>query len=291
MKQALVLGGTSFFGRELVQLLLNQNYSVTLFSRGQKNPEFDGELEWIHGNRSNPSDIKKLSHKNYDIAFDQIGFCSQDAQVLVEEIGSKIQKLVFTSSQSIYPMGPALLESSLDPSSYPMIIGPREQFDYGEGKRQAEAYYFQKSPFKVAIARPSIVIGPNDHSGRFKFHVDKIGRGKEFHLPNPQAKFSVLRSSDAALGLLAIGEDKAERTVTNFSTTTVVLQEFMRTIANAIEGRIKYSENSSGDHFSPYGVNEDWWMDRTKIEKIIKVTHNEFLDYVTELAMAYENDS
>lgn len=291
MKNVLVLGGTSFFGRELVQLLLDHKYSVTIFSRGNKTPEFNGNVEWVHGDRFKREDLKKLANKSFDLAFDQIGFCSQDALLIVEELGTQIKKLVFTSSQSVYGIDNNLKESLLDPLTYKLIIGPREQFDYGEGKRQAEAFYFQNSPFQIAIARPSIVIGPNDLSGRFKFHVDKIARGAEFHLPNPQAKISALRSDDAAKGLLAIAERSEDREVFNLCSTNIVLQELMRTIANAIEGRINYTSTTTDEKFSPYGINEDWWMNRTKIETLLNSTHQDFLDYITQLAIHYENNS
>ena len=49
--KVLVLGGTRFLGRHLVQALLARDHEVTLFNRGRSAPDLFGEVEQIRGDR------------------------------------------------------------------------------------------------------------------------------------------------------------------------------------------------------------------------------------------------
>ena len=55
----LVIGGTKFLGRHLVNSALAHGHEVTLFNRGQTNPDLFPNLETIIGDREH--DIAKLS--------------------------------------------------------------------------------------------------------------------------------------------------------------------------------------------------------------------------------------
>ncbi|GAB4017822.1 MAG: NAD-dependent epimerase/dehydratase family protein [Bdellovibrio sp.] len=290
MKKILVLGGTSFFGRELVQRLINNNHSVTIFSRGRKTPFFDSDPKFIIGDRKNLQDLKKIDFSGFDIVFDQIGFCADDSKLLVDAIGNAQPHLVFTSSQSVYNAGENLKEDALDPNSHRYDLGNYESQDYGEAKRQAEAYYFQKANFPVSIIRPSIVFGPDDKTGRFQFHVNKISRGKPFFLPNRDAKISMLYSKDAAKALEYIGLNPQERQVYNLSTGELSLQKVMRAIANGIEGKINLLSSPSPELYSPYGATSDWWMNREKIKSILPRTEQDLIKLIEETAIYEDNN-
>jgi uncharacterized protein YbjT (DUF2867 family) len=49
-----VAGGTRFIGRHLVEFLLDAGHEVTLFNRGQTNPDLFPEAERIRGDRTDP---------------------------------------------------------------------------------------------------------------------------------------------------------------------------------------------------------------------------------------------
>ena len=61
----LVLGGTVFLGRHIVEQALAAEHELTLFDRGQSNPNlFDGQVEKISGDRA--GDLDKLTGKQFD---------------------------------------------------------------------------------------------------------------------------------------------------------------------------------------------------------------------------------
>ena len=47
----LIIGGTRFLGRHLVEAALARNHEVTLFNRGKSNPDLFPQLETILGGR------------------------------------------------------------------------------------------------------------------------------------------------------------------------------------------------------------------------------------------------
>ena len=47
----LILGGTVFLGRHLVEVALAHGHTVTLFNRGQHNPDLFPQVERLRGDR------------------------------------------------------------------------------------------------------------------------------------------------------------------------------------------------------------------------------------------------
>ena len=63
----LVLGGTKFLGRAVVEEALARGHEVTLFNRGQTNAELFPEAEHLHGDREN--DLSALEGRSWDAVF------------------------------------------------------------------------------------------------------------------------------------------------------------------------------------------------------------------------------
>lgn len=64
-----------------------------------------------------------------------------------------------------------LEECNFNPYNYEVDL-THTTYDYKEGKRQAEAYFYQNASFPVVAVRPPFVIDSNDK--RFVFHLNKI---------------------------------------------------------------------------------------------------------------------
>ena len=47
----LILGGTRFLGRHLVEVALEAGHDLTLFNRGESNPDLYPDVPQIHGDR------------------------------------------------------------------------------------------------------------------------------------------------------------------------------------------------------------------------------------------------
>lgn len=68
----LMLGGTVFLGRHLVDAALARGHAVTLFNRGQHNPELYPEVEKLCGDRD--GNLTSLEGRRWDAVIDTCGY-------------------------------------------------------------------------------------------------------------------------------------------------------------------------------------------------------------------------
>ena len=67
----LVIGGTRYMGRIMVQNLLDQGDEVTIFSRGNTQPDWWGQVSHIQGDRNDRDDFRaKLKGLAFDAVVD-----------------------------------------------------------------------------------------------------------------------------------------------------------------------------------------------------------------------------
>ena len=66
--QLLILGGTIFLGRHLAQAALDRGHTVTLFNRGQHNPDLFPQVEKLRGSRDGDLEARYWSKDGYNYA-------------------------------------------------------------------------------------------------------------------------------------------------------------------------------------------------------------------------------
>jgi len=74
----LVLGGTRFLGRCLVEAALERGHRVTLFNRGKSNPGLFPEAEELRGERG--GDLSPLRGRRWDAAIDTSGYLPREVR-------------------------------------------------------------------------------------------------------------------------------------------------------------------------------------------------------------------
>ena len=97
----LIIGGTKFLGRHLIDAALKNNHEVTLFNRGRFSTEKIENVEQIHGDRN--SDLNKLSRRKWDACVDTCGYLPQTVKQSAKFLSDKANQYVFISSGSVYP--------------------------------------------------------------------------------------------------------------------------------------------------------------------------------------------
>ena len=95
----LVLGGTQFLGRHVVDAARERGHNVTLFNRGQTRPELFPDVEKLHGDRD--GDLGALVGRRFDAVVDTSGYVPRVVQNTLDALGD-VGHYTFVSSVSAY---------------------------------------------------------------------------------------------------------------------------------------------------------------------------------------------
>ncbi|WP_324728910.1 NAD-dependent epimerase/dehydratase family protein [Lysinibacillus fusiformis] len=266
----LVLGGTRFFGKKLVELCIENGHDVTILTRGQSGNPFGTAVKQLIVDRDNHDALENaLAHTTWDIVYDNICYSPNEAHTICELLKGKTKKLVFTSTLSTYEVdGKMKKEEDFDPYHYQILMGDREEFSYGEGKRQAEAVLFKEASFPVVAVRFPIVMGEHDYTRRLHFHVERILHDQPISLPNIDAQMSYITDEEAAEFLYFVGVTPIEGPYNATASGAISLKELLALIEEESGKRAKISlVGGDEESQSPYGVPVDWYMTNAKAEK------------------------
>ncbi|MGE7092134.1 NAD-dependent epimerase/dehydratase family protein [Lysinibacillus sp. NPDC048646] len=263
----LILGGTRFFGRKLVELCLQNNHDVTILTRGLSGNPFGSHVKQLIADRDDENSLAQaLSSTTWDIVYDNICYSPKEAQKIVQILEGKTKKLIFTSTLSTYEAdGIVKTEADFNPYDYEIRMGDREDFTYGEGKRQAEAVLFKEAPFPVVAVRFPIVVGEQDYTRRLHFHVERIVNEQPITFTNVDAKMSFITDDEAAAFLYFAGISTIEGPFNATASGAISLKDLLRLIEDESGKYAKVSLfGGDADSQSPYAIPADWYMSNAK---------------------------
>ena len=180
----LVLGGTKFLGRAAVEAALARGDEVTLFNRGETNPELFPEAEKLRGDRD--GGLSALEGREWDAVIDPSGYVPRVVRASAELLRGSVGHYVFVSSASVYaePYVPGFDESAptveLENPESEDVIG-----DYGALKAACEQVVGEVFPDASTNVRAGLIVGPHDQSGRFTYWPLRISLGGPVLAPAP----------------------------------------------------------------------------------------------------------
>jgi len=266
VKKILVLGGTRFFGKKLVEILVEEGHEVTIATRGEIAHSFGDRVNHVAVDRTNRTAMATaFTNADWDVIYDNICYSPNDALAACEIFEGKTKKYVFTSSMSTYAdLGANLSEEDFDPYTYEILYGNTADFSYGEGKRQAEAVFFQKAKFPVVAVRFPIVLGEDDYTRRLHFHVERVAEEKAISFLNMDARMSFILSNDASAFLKFAGLSDIVGPYNATSSGTFSLRELMDIVEQSVGKKAKIALVGDDETRSPFAVPTDWFMTQEK---------------------------
>lgn len=230
MRRVLILGGTRFFGKSLVDQLIKRGDEVTIATRGESGKPFGERVHHLSVDRFQRGAMERaFQDGEWDIIYDQIGFSPDDMLDVCEIFSGRVGRFIFTSSLSVYPFDgePCKIEKDFDPYRQTIQAGRKDQFTYAEGKRQAEAALLQTADFPAVAVRPPIVLGDNDYTERLHFHVRETMQKNPVGIDNPSNHLSFIHAEDLASFLIWAGDQEFTGPVNASSPDHFSLREMM----------------------------------------------------------------
>lgn len=290
MNSALVLGGTQFFGKNLVQNLINNGVKVTIATRGKTPDPFEDKVDRLIINREDRASLESaFENKEWDVVYDQTCYSSQEALDTLEVLDGKIKKYVFTSSQAVYEFGNMRKESEFDPYHFEPALKNRREYigisGYTEAKRAAEAVLFQRSNVPVVAVRFSIVVGKDDYTERLKFHVDKVLQEEPMNIPDTSLRFGFIDSKEAANFLYQMGKSDFEGPINPGSYGDISLAELLQKIEDKTGKKAIISEEGN---MSPYAFGGAFSVDN-ELATSLGYTFQPLEELLDELISYYIN--
>lgn len=179
----LILGGTVFLGRALVEAALERGHTLTLFNRGQSNPNLFPSVENLRGDRA--SDLSALQGRRWNAVIDTCGFVPRVVRQSAELLAHAVEHYTFISTLSVYadPSKVGLDESApvgkLADETTEQVTGET----YGPLKALCEQVVEQTLPGRALIIRPGLIVGPHDPTDRFTYWPHRVARGGEVLAP------------------------------------------------------------------------------------------------------------
>jgi 2'-hydroxyisoflavone reductase len=186
-KNMLILGGTKFIGRNLVEsLLLRNDVELTLFNRGASNPGLFKGLRLIRGDRANTKDIVELRKEHWDVVIDLSCYFPVYLEHLLPVLEKNTTKIIFISSITAYDLN---ADSTYTTEHSALKVCPEELRNdtswssYGFRKAACEQLIQQCSIPQKIILRPAIAYGAHDLLDRFYYWIYKIKFLEEIIVP------------------------------------------------------------------------------------------------------------
>lgn len=165
----LVLGGTRFVGRVLVERALARGVEVTLFNRGLTNPSLFPEAHHLRGDRS--SDVTALRGRRWDTVVDVAGYDPDVVAKSVDVLRGHVDRYVFVSTLSVYA-DHGTADGQRESSSLEHDLN-----SYGGRKAACEALVREAFGDRALIVRSGLVVGRYDSTDRFAYWPRRIAAG------------------------------------------------------------------------------------------------------------------
>jgi 2'-hydroxyisoflavone reductase len=181
----LILGGTVFVGRHLVDAARRSGHEVTLYNRGRHNPDLHPDVEKLRGDRD--GDLRALAGRRWDAAIDTSGYVPRVVRASTELLADAVDHYTFISTLSVYSdVGtPGIDEHAklgrLADETVEEVTGET----YGPLKALCERAVEQAFADRSFIPRPGLIVGPHDPTDRFTYWPHRVARGGEVLAPTP----------------------------------------------------------------------------------------------------------
>ena len=235
----LIIGGTRFLGRHLVQSALARGHKITLFNRGLTNPDLFPQVETILGDRE--KDLVELLGHEWDAAIDTCGYVPRIVQLSASALEGSVNRYVFISSISVYAgfskigmdeSGPV---AKMEDETVEEITGET----YGPLKvlceQTVQGIFGDR---RSLIVRPGLIVGPYDPTDRFTYWPVRVARGGDVLAPEgPGAPIQIIDVRDLSDFTVRLTEEHASgifnATGPDYELTMGALLETCKQVSNS----------------------------------------------------------
>lgn len=178
----LVLGGSQFAGRAVVEEGLSRGWDVVAFNRGLSGL-VDPRVEQVVGDRLDPKTLAPLLEREWDLVLDTWSGAPIAVRDSTRALADHAAGYAYISSESVYAPPPprGVTEGSPTVNAAPDL----RDGEYAECKRGAEMAVVEAFGDRALLARAGLILGPYENVGRLPWWLTRIAAGGEVLAPGP----------------------------------------------------------------------------------------------------------
>lgn len=183
----LIIGGTRFLGRAIVEAALADGHELTLFNRGQSNPDLFPTVETLIGDRDGGLDV--LKGRTWDAVIDTCGYVPRLVRDAATLLADAVGHYTFISTISVYaeeaeaPITEASPLSTIEDPTVEKVTGET----YGPLKMLCEQAAAEVMNGRSLSVRAGLLVGPHDPTDRFTYWPVRVARGGQVLAPDDPA--------------------------------------------------------------------------------------------------------
>ncbi|MTE22197.1 NAD-dependent epimerase/dehydratase family protein [Streptomyces sp. TRM43335] len=185
----LVLGGTEFVGRAVVEEAIERGWDVTVLHRG-RHPAPRG-VTALHGDRTEgraglAALERAAADGGWDAAVDTWSGAPSAVRTAAALLEPHVGHYAYVSSRSVYLFPPA---AGTDEGG-PLVDGSSDDTDdadYARAKRGGELATSETFGDRGLLVRAGLILGPYENVGRLPWWLSRVARGGEVLAPGPRA--------------------------------------------------------------------------------------------------------
>jgi 2'-hydroxyisoflavone reductase len=201
----LVLGGTRFLGRHLVQQALERGHDVTLLHRSVSGPALFPDAQHLIADRN--ADLSLLHGGEWDVAIDTNAYVPRQVHSMAAALAGRVGVYQLVSSISVYAkFDVGQHEDSARVTLADPTVETISGDTYGGLKALCEDAAQAGFEGRCLIARPGLIVGPFDPTGRFTWWVQRMAKGAAagpvLAPGDPTAQVQFIDARDCAAWLL-----------------------------------------------------------------------------------------
>ncbi|HWB66240.1 MAG TPA: NAD-dependent epimerase/dehydratase family protein [Mycobacteriales bacterium] len=176
----LVLGGSQFVGRAVVEEALARGADVTTVSRGASGEPPAG-VTWLPADRTEPAQLQAaLRDGSWDAVIDTWSGESAAVEAAAKLLADVAGWYGYVSSRSVYRWP---LPVGADESAAVVEVTPAG--GYASDKRASELAVLEHFADRSVIGRASLVLGPHENVGRLTWWLERAAAGGIVVAPDP----------------------------------------------------------------------------------------------------------
>ena len=200
----LIIGGTRFLGRHLAEQALHAGHRLSLLNRGRSGPGLFPEAEHLVADRD--ADLSVLAGRQWDAVLDTCAYLPRQVRAAADVLAGQVGQYQLVSSISAYAgfPHPGIDEDApliqLDNSESATTVSGA---NYGGLKAACEQAAFDAFGSACLVARPGLIVGPHDPTGRWTWWLQRLLRGGEVLAPgDPDTPVQFIDARDIAAWML-----------------------------------------------------------------------------------------